>query len=142
MQRILPIILICHATLLADGCSRGPGIPPTDSIRSIHVSLNDPANPAYWNYEGVVPKEHWPTLLKHFSNASYPSQVLNWQGLAVLEIHLKDGTVLSIEVYDSSEDSGCYKLGEYYVLDSEKQFGEDAKRFVVGLGPNVPPKLP
>jgi hypothetical protein len=130
MPRISPIILLCCAALLVCGCSKEPEIPPIDSIRTIHVSLNESENRAYWNYEGNISQENWPILLKHFSAVPYPNQALNWQGLAVIEIQTKDGDELSIEVYDTGDSSGCYKLDEYYVIDDEKQFAKDAKRFL------------
>lgn len=130
MPRNSRIFLLLSLVLSAGGCGAGPNIPPTESIRSIHVSLNDPQNREYWNYEGFIAEENWPILLKHFSSTPYPAQPLKWQGLAVITIQTKAGEEFSIEVYDTQDAMGCYKRGDYYLIEDELQFTEDAKRLL------------
>ena len=112
------------------GCSSKIQLPDLESIDCIHVSLNDPANPGYWDVEGYIDERHWPTLLQHFSTKPYKDEVLRWGAIAVVTLKTKDGSEINISVFDTKSFPGCYEMGRYryYELEDEKQFIADARK--------------
>lgn len=130
MNYQLLMIVVCFAALNWVGCARKPDVPNIDSIESVDASLNDPGNPTYWNFQGSVPEENWSKILDHLSVEPYTNEVLKWQGLAVIEIHTRDGERISVVVFDTGNSVGCYKCGGYFKIPDEQQFANDLKNMM------------
>jgi hypothetical protein len=114
--------------LLACGCSNDGQIPQETEIKRVSISLNDPHDPSYWNFQGEVTNEQFEKLRRYFSEEHY-TWPAKWQGLAVVEIEKADGGLISVTVFLTGEaDGGCYRVGESYLkLRGENAFYEDVK---------------
>ena len=123
--------LLSVALFMTAGCSEPRGLPDVTEIKSINLSLNDPATMSYWTFEGDVPEKHWSKLLEHLTTTPYKGGIAKWQGLGVIRIYPSQGDEFSIEVYLTGDAVGCYKLdGHYLTIDDENAFYEDGKRFL------------
>jgi hypothetical protein len=119
--------LLFVSILLISGCykSKDADLPVSGDIVSIDIKLNEIPIGKYWDYEGTVNSSVWEDVRPLLSVKPYTNDVAAWQSLSVINLTLKSGRVVFLQVYQTGESMGCYELSNqkgYYIIPDEKSF--------------------
>lgn len=112
---------------ILSGCNKpkDADLPVSGEIAAINVKLNEIPIGKYWDYEETVDPAMWEEIRYLLSVKPYTGKAAAWQSMSVINLTMKSGRVMFLQVYQTGESVGCYELSNqkgYYIIPDEKAF--------------------